>query len=194
MKKTFWKSDWFAGLIVSLLFLFLGGGAILQGLERKAYDLGVQGSTRNAGDKIAIIAIDDQSIANIGRWPWSREIHAKMIDMLAGAKAKVIGNTVFFIDPQVDPGLAYINKLAEFVASSSIPTTAPEAGQLDSMLKDAQAALNTDTKLAQSVQQAGNVVLAMPFVVGEPQGNPDKPLPDYVSRNALTKIMDRVNA
>lgn len=194
MKKTFWKSDWFAGLIVSLLFLFLGGGALLQGLERKAYDLGVQGSTRNAGDKIAIIAIDDQSIANIGRWPWSREIHAKMIDMLAGAKAKVIGNTVFFIDPQVDPGLTYINKLAEFVASSSIPTTAPEAGQLDSMLKDAQAALNTDTKLAQSVQQAGNVVLAMPFVVGEPQGNPDKPLPDYVSRNALTKIMDRVNA
>ena len=34
---------------------------------------------------IAIIAIDDQSIANIGRWPWSREVHAEMIDKLAAA-------------------------------------------------------------------------------------------------------------
>lgn len=194
MKKTFWKSDWFAGLVISLLFLIAGGSALLQGFERQAYDIGVQGSSRNAGDKIAIIAIDDQSIANIGRWPWSREIHAKMIDMLTAAKAKVIGNTVFFIEPQIDPGLAYINKLAEFVASSSIPNTAPDAAGLDSLLKEAQSALNTDTKLAESLKQAGNVVLAMPFIIGEPQGNPDKPLPEYVSRNALSKVMDRVNA
>ena len=194
MKKTFWKSDWFAGLVISLLFLIAGGSALLQGLERQAYDIGVQGSSRNAGDKIAIIAIDDQSIANIGRWPWSREIHAKMIDMLTAAKAKVIGNTVFFIEPQIDPGLAYINKLAEFVAGSSIPNTAPEAAGLDSLLKEAQSALNTDTKLAESLKQAGNVVLAMPFIIGEPQGNPDKPLPEYVSRNALSKVLDRVNA
>jgi CHASE2 domain-containing sensor protein len=194
LKKTFWKSDWFAGLLISLVFLMAGGSSLLQGLERKAYDIGVQGSARDAGDKIAIIAIDDQSIANIGRWPWSRETHAKMTDMLSAAKAKVIGNTVFFVEPQIDPGLAYINKLAEFIAQSSIPSTAPEAGSLDELLKQAQAALNTDSKLAESVKQAGNVVLAMPFVIGEPQGNPDKPLPDYVSRNALTKIQDRVDA
>jgi CHASE2 domain-containing sensor protein len=194
LKKTFWKSDWFAGLLISLVFLSAGSGSLLQGLERKAYDIGVQGSARDAGDKIAIIAIDDQSIANIGRWPWSRETHAKMTDMLSAAQAKVIGNTVFFVEPQIDPGLAYINKLAEFIAQSSIPTTAPEASSLDELLKQAQFALNTDTKLAESLKQAGNVVLAMPFVIGEPQGNPDKPLPDYVSRNALTKIQDRVDA
>ncbi|HSH98726.1 MAG: CHASE2 domain-containing serine/threonine-protein kinase [Methylophilaceae bacterium] len=194
MKKTFWKSDWFAGLVISLLFLFAGGSAILQSLERKAYDLGVEASSRSPGDKIAIIAIDDQSIANIGRWPWSREVHAKMIDLLAGAHAKVIGNTVFFIEPQIDPGLSYINKLAEVVANAPEISALPQSAELNSILKDAQANLNTDATLAASIKAADSVVIAMPFVVGEPRGNPDKPLPDYVLKNGLSKIIDKVGA
>lgn len=194
MKKTFWKSDWFAGLVISLLFLFAGGSAILQSLERKAYDLGVEASSRNPGDKIAIIAIDDQSIANIGRWPWSREVHAKMIDLLAGAHAKVIGNTVFFIEPQIDPGLSYINKLAEVVAGAPEIAALPQSAELNSILKDAQANLNTDATLATSIKAADSVVIAMPFVVGEPRGNPDKPLPDYVLKNGLSKIIDKIGA
>jgi len=194
MKKSFWKSDWFAALVISLFFLFAASSVALQGLERKAYDLGVQSSSRNAGDKIAVIAIDDQSIANIGRWPWSREVHAKMIEKLASAQAKVIGNTVYFLEPQIDPGLGYINKISTFVAGSTIPTTSPEAFQLDALLKEAQAALNTDEKLAATIKQANNVVIAMPFTIGEPLGNPDKPLPTYVQKNALPKILDRVGA
>ncbi len=194
MKKTFWKSDWFAGLVISLLFLFAGGSAILQSLERKAYDMGVEASSRNPGDKIAIIAIDDQSIANIGRWPWSREVHAKMIDLLAGAHAKVIGNTVFFIEPQIDPGLSYINKLAEVVANTPEIGALPQSVELNSILKDAQDNLNADAKLATSIKAADSVVIAMPFVVGEPRGNPDKPLPDYVLKNGLSKIIDKVGA
>ena len=194
MKKSFWKTDWFAGLLVSLLFLFSGSSELLQGLERKAYDLGVQASDRQPGDQVAVIAIDDQSIANLGRWPWPRDIHAKMIDLLAAAQAKVIGHTVFFVEPQRDPGLEHLRKISQFVASSTIPSVAPEASQLDAMLREAEVALDTDAKLASSVEKAGNVALAMPFVIGEPRGNPDHPLPDYVSRQALVKVVDRVDA
>ncbi|PPC94044.1 MAG: serine/threonine protein kinase [Methylotenera sp.] len=194
MKQRFWKSDWFAGLIISLAFLFAAGSDFLQSLERKAYDLGVQASARDPGDKIAVIAIDDQSIANIGRWPWSREVHANMIQKLSAGQAKVIGNTVYFLEPQIDAGLSYINKISTFLSSSTIATVAPEAAQLDAMLKEAQSALNTDEKLAASIKQANNVVLAMPFTIGEPRGNPDKPLPEYVAKNALPNIVDRINA
>ena len=55
--------------------------------------MGGQFSSRPPSQDIAVIAIDDQSIANIGRWPWPRDIHAKMIDLLASAKPKAIGNT-----------------------------------------------------------------------------------------------------
>ncbi len=127
MKKTFWKSDWFAGLVISLLFLFAGGSAILQSLERVAYDWGVQASSRDAGDQISIIAIDEQSIANIGRWPWSRNVHAEMTDMLAEAQARVIGNTIFFTEPQIDPGLTHIHKVFDFLHSAG---TGADAGSV----------------------------------------------------------------
>ena len=91
-KANFWKADWFIGLMVVLVFLFGGSSGLLQSLERKAYDLGVLAASRTPSDKIAVIAIDDQSIANLGRWPWPREIQAKMTDMLVASKAKVIGS------------------------------------------------------------------------------------------------------
>ncbi|HEX9181747.1 MAG TPA: CHASE2 domain-containing protein, partial [Burkholderiales bacterium] len=72
MRSSFWKSDWFLGLVVVVLMMFVGGSDLLQSLERKAYDMGVQASKRAPSDKVAVIAIDDVSIANIGRWPWSR--------------------------------------------------------------------------------------------------------------------------
>jgi serine/threonine-protein kinase len=190
-KAGFWKKDWFLGLVVSLVLLFAGGSQLIQGLERTAYDWGVRASTRTPSDKIAIIAIDKQSIDNIGRWPWSREIHAKMIERLASVKAKVIGYTVFFSEPQIDPGLAYVNRLLEtyrkIVPDASTPPrgVSPEVLEMGTTLQEAEGTLNTDKKLAESFAKAGNVVLPILFTFGEPRGKPDKPLPDFVRKNAL---------
>lgn len=109
----FWKSDWFSGLLVSLAVLALAPSDLLQSLERKAYDLGVSATSRNPSDKVAVIAVDKSSLDNIGRWPWSREIMADMVEKLAAAKAKVIATTVFFSEPQIDSGLVYINRMIE---------------------------------------------------------------------------------
>ena len=210
MKKAgFWKSDWFFGVVVSVVMLFLGNGELLQGLERKAYDMGVKATTRTPSDKIAVIAIDKPSLDNIGRWPWSREIMADMVDKLASAKAKVIATTVFYSEPQLDQGLAYINKVIETCgltlpsvaavaapsatapgtgesAAAPAPTAAPSAcPQLDAILLEADQKLNTDRRLADAFAKAGNVALPMLFVLGEPRGRPDKDLPDYVKKNAV---------
>ncbi len=187
LKKNIWKTDWFAGLAVSLLFLFFSNSNLLQSLERTAYDWGVRASARSPGDKIVLIAIDDQSIANLGRWPWSRDVHARMIDLLAAAKTKVIGYTVFFSEPQLDPGLAYIEKIAQ--SAGAVP-----GSSLDTLLQEALAALNPDKKLAESIAKAGNVVLPMQSVLGEPQGKPDKPLSPAIMQNTVGKVTDRVHA
>ena len=120
MKNGFFKSDWFTGLVITFIFLMFAGSDIISSLERSAYDFGIRSSSRIANDKIAIIAIDDQSINNIGRWPWSRDIHAQMHDILASGDAKIVGQTVFFSEPQQDPGLQFIRELKKSFESSNI--------------------------------------------------------------------------
>ena len=185
---TFWKSDWFLGMVVTLVLLVASGGDLIQSLERKAYDLGVKSASRTPSDRIAVIAIDDQSIANIGRWPWPRDVHAKMTDILSTAKAKTIGYTAFFFESQVDAGLAYINKLNEAYAASKFKGSHdPDAEKLEALLAEAAGALNTDQRLAESFKKSNNVLLPMVFqqFPFEPQGNPDKPLPESIRANGI---------
>ncbi|HST00410.1 MAG TPA: CHASE2 domain-containing protein, partial [Usitatibacter sp.] len=209
MKTAFWKADWFFGLvIVAAVFIFNQVSGVIPGLERWAYDLGVKTTSKTPSDKVAIIAIDDQSIANIGRWPWPREVQAKLTDQLVAAKAKVIGNTTFFFEPQKDPGLQYVEKMLDVYnkayppASAEVPGVAPIGGQtpaalgaqppaevaeIGKILHEASASLNNDVRLAASMKSAGNVLVPMQFDAsyGAPQGKPDKPLPEYVARNAI---------
>jgi CHASE2 domain-containing sensor protein len=194
-KESFWKKDWLVGLGVALLFFLGANSELMQSLERKAYDLGVLATSRAPSDKIAIIAIDDQSIANLGRWPWPREIHARMIDVLATANAKVIGHTVLFSEPQVDAGLGYINKIAGLIGESTLkntsnPSQKAELARLDELLREAATNLNNDQKLSDSMERASNVLLAMYFEPGEAQGKPDQPLPDFALRNQLTNVKE----
>lgn len=188
-KPLFWKTDWFVGLLVAVFFLFSAPTDLMQSLERKAYDLGVRASSRSPSDKIAVIAIDDQSISNLGRWPWPREVQAHMLDILAGGHAKVIGNTSMFLEPQIDPGLAYIKKISEFIESSGLKGShQADIEQLRDMLQEASLKLDNDKKLSQSLASANDTLLAMVFELGEAQGKPDQPLPDYVKKNALTSV------
>jgi serine/threonine-protein kinase len=134
MKAGFLKTDWFLGLVIFLFMFFAGRSDLLQSLERKAYDMGVQATARTASDKIAVIAIDDTSLANIGRWPWSREVLAAMTDKLSAAKAKVIAYGVLFSEPQVDPGYQYVTKLIELVNAQP----GGDATPIGTLLKEAE--------------------------------------------------------
>ena len=55
-KANFLKTDWFFGLVVSLVVLGFAGGELLQSLERKAYDLGMGMTSRAPSDRVAVIA------------------------------------------------------------------------------------------------------------------------------------------
>src|SRR5687767_7837018 len=126
MKTAFWKADWFFGLVIAIVvFGFSRMSGFIPGIERDAYDLGVQMTSKPASDKIAVIAIDDTSLANIGRWPWPREVQAKLIDQLSAAKAKVVGYTILLSEAQKDPGLAYVEKMLD-IYSKAYPGAAPE--------------------------------------------------------------------
>ncbi len=219
MNKGIWQSDWFAGIVITLAFILFHDSALITGFERSAYDFGVRSSNKKPSDKIAIIAIDDYSISNLGRWPWPRDKHAKLLDILRKAQPAVIGQTIFFTEPQQDPGLQTINELIDFFNNSNINNFSEQVNQINSRLSSSQSniknilidaendisvlknsliraeqKLNTDRILASSIKESGNVVLAMPFIFGPQLGKQPKPLPDYVSRNVIKNMVDNTGA
>jgi serine/threonine-protein kinase len=185
---VFWRADWFAGVVVVFAALAVNWTTDSIGaMERRFYDFASTSNAQQPSDRVAVIAIDDQSIANLGRWPWPRDIHAKLIDQLSAAKAKTIVQTVFFFEPQVDPGLAFIRKMKSAIGTQVDASAATE--QLSKIISDAEIALDTDAVLAASMKKAGNVLIPSFFVLGDQRGKPDNPLPAF----ALTSAIDDPN-
>jgi eukaryotic-like serine/threonine-protein kinase len=184
-RRQFWRTDWFVAVLIALAVLMLHQATDAIGtVERRFYDFASTSSGRQPSDRIAVIAIDDQSIVNIGRWPWPRDVHAKLIDQLAAAKANTIVYTTFFFEPQTDPGLVFIRKIKEVLGPVSDGQGTP-AEQVASVIAQAEQTLDTDAKLAASLARAGNVLLPSFYMLGEPQGKPDSDLPAYVARSAI---------
>ncbi|MBF0141841.1 MAG: CHASE2 domain-containing protein [Magnetococcales bacterium] len=134
MKIPFWRRNWFVGLVLLVVFAVIDQSRLVQSLERSAYDLGMRLSSRAITDRIAVIAIDDQSIANIGRWPWSRRVHAEFLGRLAEGGPKLVASTVLFLEPQLDPGLDHLRRIhfslqSLLTANASRPPGADEATQ-----------------------------------------------------------------
>ena len=70
------------------------------GIARYARDWMVQArGTLPAPDDIAIVAIDEPSIARFGRFPWSRRVMVRTIDALSAAQPRAIAIDVLFTDP-----------------------------------------------------------------------------------------------
>ncbi|MBG9388897.1 CHASE2 domain-containing serine/threonine-protein kinase [Caenimonas aquaedulcis] len=172
-------------LVVAAVVLLNLGTDTIGTMERRFYDYASTSSGRQPSDRIAIIAIDDQSIANIGRWPWSRDIHAQLIDKLAAAKAKTIVNTVFFFEPQTDRGLVFIRKLKEALGPEGSTGGNALVDNLHKVVAEAEATLDTDAKLAASMAKAGNVVIPSFFQLGEAQGKVDKGLPAAALKSSV---------
>ena len=62
-----------------------------------------------------VVAIDDASLQALGRWPWPRQRHAELIDVLRNAGTQAVGYNVLFTEPSADP--AEDARLAEAIAA-----------------------------------------------------------------------------
>jgi CHASE2 domain-containing sensor protein/signal transduction histidine kinase len=72
--------------------------------DNLVYDLILRLNPPPASQRVLIVAIDNRSQAEIGRWPWNREVHARLIDQLGDAGAEAIGYDVLFPEPSTPSG------------------------------------------------------------------------------------------
>jgi CHASE2 domain-containing sensor protein/signal transduction histidine kinase len=90
-------------LAISLALAMLIFGALrwhwFDRIERTLYDNALSFWQRPAQDDIVIVGIDDDSISQLGRWPWPRVLHATLINKLTKANAKAIALDVILTEP-----------------------------------------------------------------------------------------------
>ncbi|MES2632581.1 MAG: adenylate/guanylate cyclase domain-containing protein [Pseudomonadota bacterium] len=88
---------------------------VLQRLDDIIYDGRLRATMpRTLDDRIVIIDIDEKSLAEIGRWPWSRNRLAEMTDELFDRqKVALTGFDIVFAEPDDSSGLKRLRQLAQ---------------------------------------------------------------------------------
>lgn len=122
------------GVVATLTLLLVLGLSLGKSTERAdfvVYDALVQLNPKKTDDQILIIAIDNRSLSELGRWPWPRDYHAQLLEQLRPAQPLAIGYDVLFVEEEA-----------------------------------------ADPRLAQAVQQAGNVYLPALIDAPGPNGQP----------------------
>lgn len=108
----------------------------LAAASERVNDLVFQPSRASPSSRIVLVTIDDSSLDQIGRWPWSRGVFADLVDRLAADGARVIGIDVLFTapnasDPEGDTKFASALKRAGNVVLASAAVfegSQPESG------------------------------------------------------------------
>ncbi len=96
--------EWWAILLLATLaILGVNAWAPPDRLSNVLYDSVQRAAPRPAGEGILIIAIDNRSLAELGRWPWPREHHVALVRRLGTAGVRAIGYDVLFLEPYAAP-------------------------------------------------------------------------------------------
>ncbi len=187
--------DWALGGMVTLLLLgaFVTSWGPLEGIEMKLYDLRARLRTNpQVGQEIAIVAIDQESMDALGRWPWPRARLAEAIDVLSEAGAKTIGLAILFPDPERGQGLEEIRALKKSIEATAAQKEneklAPVYAPILQSFGDLEKRLDNDSKLADSLALSGNVVLPLyGDIVSEP-GRPEGQLSATLLKYFITQV------
>jgi CHASE2 domain-containing sensor protein len=103
-----------AALIVGLALL-LSYSDWLWRWDRVFYDAQLRLWQRPPPDDIVIVAIDEATLRELGRWPWSRAVHAALLARLKNEQPKAVAFDIIFAEPDLQHPLDD----AEFVAAVS---------------------------------------------------------------------------
>lgn len=83
------------GLFAIGLALLAAWSGTFASTDRRLQDFFATSAHRVTSEEVVIIAIDDKSLAAVGRWPWSRAVHAALLERVAAQQPRAIGMDLF---------------------------------------------------------------------------------------------------
>ncbi|WP_288392917.1 adenylate/guanylate cyclase domain-containing protein [uncultured Herbaspirillum sp.] len=86
---------------------------LVERLDLFFYDLRMRVTQPDLDPRIVIIDIDEKSIAELGRWPWSRDVVAQLVKQMTQTyQAQSVGFDVVFAEPDNTSGYGRLEDLA----------------------------------------------------------------------------------
>ena len=92
----------YAVIMILLVMGFFYYNEVLYDVERGATDR-VTNEPRKVDSRIKILAIDDESLNKVGRWPWPRDIIAELSDQLLADGALAVWPDIYYSDKSQNP-------------------------------------------------------------------------------------------
>jgi adenylate cyclase len=154
--KQFWKSAYVTvgiGLAVVAALTFANRHGRLESIELSASDQLIyrDGAFQRPSGAVVIARIDDKSIAELGRWPWGRDVEARLVRALIDYHAAVVGFDVMM--PERDSADIQREQI-----SRQLKGRRPGDSQLHTMLEQ-----SNDSLLADAIRAHGAAYLGYSF-------------------------------
>ncbi len=159
-------------VVISVLI----GFGFLEAFENYTYDNLFAESNEYVNDVI-IVAIDDASIEEIGRFPWDRDVYARLVDNLVEGEAAAIGFDIIFSEIQGEEDEVFRDSLSK-TNGATLAINAELTGEV---------AKKDKTLVASSFYYPNEVLLEADPRIGFINSLMDR---DNVVRRALTYIYD----
>lgn len=101
MRRRF-QIEWaLVALVATVLITLATAERWTRAVDDLIYDLAMQMAPARADPGILIVAIDEPSLAALGRWPWPRTLQAKALDALSAAGPQSVTMDVLLTEPGV---------------------------------------------------------------------------------------------
>lgn len=123
-------AEWaLVALAASALVAFLALSRATERADNVIFDTVSEWGVRAPHEDIVIIAIDNRSIAQLGRWPWPRARHQALLETLAQARPKAVAYDVLMVEPEATQGADAALARAVAAAPVFLPLTFDVPGQ-----------------------------------------------------------------
>jgi len=111
------------------------------------------------GPEVVIAAIDEQSVDELGRWPWPYTVQAQLIHRLTAYGAAAIGYDVVFSSSDTSAGLDNLQTIQASLAARGYYSDA----ELQALVERTLAAADHDQIFATALQESGRTILGYFF-------------------------------
>ena len=158
-------------MVAAMLLVHGRYPSLLSFAELRAFDLRMNArGTRNPHGEVVIVAVDDKSIVELGRWPWPRTVFARLTDALKSYNVAVVGFDMVFSER--DNMDVEREKIVGGLKHGGLSANSPAAAS----------SLSNDQAFADAIKTQGNTIVGYPLEVSTGAGWGGKITPGFVTR------------